>query len=208
MNVFDIFSGIGGFSLGFERAGMQTVAFCEIDPFCREIISGQWPSVPVWEDIRHLRRVPLPRPLGWRQEDWPVGAEERIGLRPDWVVIENVGHTWRRWVPELRRELWDAGYSSLPLRVRASDLGAPHERSRIFLVAHTDSKLLRELQGWWRRAGREMAAELARSWDFAPRGLGADDGLPNWVDRRRVLGNAVVPQIAELVGRAIMKFGA
>src|SRR4030095_2121463 len=54
MNVLDLFSGIGGFSLGLERAGMRTVAFCEIDPYCQAILRKHWPAVPVWGDIREL----------------------------------------------------------------------------------------------------------------------------------------------------------
>ena len=54
LKVLDLFSGIGGFSLGLERAGMQTIAFCEIEPFCRKVLDKWWPSIPVWEDIRTL----------------------------------------------------------------------------------------------------------------------------------------------------------
>jgi len=54
MNVLDIFSGIGGFSLGLERAGMRTRAFCEVDPFCREWLAQQWPGIPCYADVREL----------------------------------------------------------------------------------------------------------------------------------------------------------
>jgi DNA (cytosine-5)-methyltransferase 1 len=54
MNVLDLFSGIGGFSLGLKRAGMRTVAFCEIDPYCRRVLAKHWPDVPVYGDIREL----------------------------------------------------------------------------------------------------------------------------------------------------------
>src|ERR1700753_2144421 len=54
MRVLDLFSGIGGFSLGLERAGHQTVAFCEIDPFCRKVLKKHWPDVPIHEDITML----------------------------------------------------------------------------------------------------------------------------------------------------------
>lgn len=123
--------------------------------------------------------------------------------RPDWIVTENVGHTWRRWVPQLRRELDRIGYASLPLRVRASDLGANHERSRVFLVANANGELLRELSRWWVREGREMAKELSWSWHWTPGRLGETYGLSDGLDRRRALGNSVIPQIAEIIARGI-----
>ncbi len=55
LTVLDLFSGIGGFSLGLERAGFDTIAFCEIEPFCRNILSKHWPHVPIAQDIRQLR---------------------------------------------------------------------------------------------------------------------------------------------------------
>ena len=53
-NVLDLFSGIGGFSLGLERAGMNTVAFCEIDGFCRQVLGRHWPNTPIYDDIKQL----------------------------------------------------------------------------------------------------------------------------------------------------------
>jgi DNA (cytosine-5)-methyltransferase 1 len=53
--LLDLFSGIGGFSLGLERSGaFKTVAFCEIDPFCRKVLAKHWPEVPQYDDIRTL----------------------------------------------------------------------------------------------------------------------------------------------------------
>src|SRR5689334_5810364 len=54
MNVLDLFSGIGGFSLGLERAGMRTVAFCEIEPYARAVLAKHWPGVPCYTDVREL----------------------------------------------------------------------------------------------------------------------------------------------------------
>jgi len=55
LTVLDLFSGIGGFSLGLERAGFDTIAFCEIEPFCRNVLGKHWPHVPIAQDIRQLR---------------------------------------------------------------------------------------------------------------------------------------------------------
>jgi site-specific DNA-cytosine methylase len=54
LKVLDLFSGIGGFSLGFERAGFETVAFCEIEDYPVSILNNHWPNVPVYRDIRKL----------------------------------------------------------------------------------------------------------------------------------------------------------
>src|SRR5688572_3765853 len=55
LRVLDLFSGIGGFSLGLERTGgFRTVAFCEIEPYCRSVLKKHWPDVPCFEDVREL----------------------------------------------------------------------------------------------------------------------------------------------------------
>jgi len=54
--VLDLFSGIGGFTLGLERAGMRTIAFCESDPYCRAVLEKHWPGVPIFADVRELAR--------------------------------------------------------------------------------------------------------------------------------------------------------
>ena len=64
LSVLDIFSGIGGFSLGLEKAGMETIAFCEINSFCQKILKKHWQSVPVFSDItiltnKDLKTLPL-----------------------------------------------------------------------------------------------------------------------------------------------------
>lgn len=194
MNHLDLFSGIGGFALAAQRVGWGTIGFCEIDHLCLRLLGLRFD--------RH-RWFSLPRHLGGGEADGIVGLEELSSVRPDWLVIENDFHRWRAWMPELRRQLCGLGYSSLPLRVRAAEVGAVHLRARGWLVAHADCKQLRELSRWWRGPGRQVAAQLAESWDSAPRGLGTAHGFPDWVDRRHALGNAIVPAAAELIFRGI-----
>ena len=56
LKVLDLFSGIGGFSLGLERTGgFETVAFCEIDTPCHRILKATWPSIPIFEDVKELK---------------------------------------------------------------------------------------------------------------------------------------------------------
>ena len=204
MKHIDLFSGIGGFALGFEREGFEPIAFVELDDGCRAVLGKHWPHVPAYGDVSNLGGFPLSGLVGSWQEKRPRGLSELADVRPTWVVVENVAHTWRRWVPELRSHLHRYGWASVPLQVSAAEVGGKHLRRRIFVVAHADGEQLRELSRWWSGKGRQVADELAQSWDSAPRGLGTNDGLPDWVDRRKQLGNAVVPYAAQLVAKAIV----
>jgi DNA (cytosine-5)-methyltransferase 1 len=76
MNVLDLFSGIGGFSLGLERAGMRTVAFCEIDPYARAVLARHWPGVPIFDDVRALTAETLAYRQGsGRGPGWSRGLD-------------------------------------------------------------------------------------------------------------------------------------
>jgi len=78
VRVLDLFSGIGGFSLGLERAGMRTVAFCEIEPYCRAVLARHWPGVPIFGDIRTLTADAIRHALRKqsRRRDGSDGASE------------------------------------------------------------------------------------------------------------------------------------
>ena len=111
MNVLDLFSGIGGFSLGLERAGgFKTVGFCEIDPYCRKVLGKHWPDVPIYDDIRKLNGSELndiglicggypcqPFSVAGKREGrnddrylWPEMLRLISEARPTWVIAENV----------------------------------------------------------------------------------------------------------------------
>ena len=117
VRVLDLFSGIGAFSLGLERAGMRTVAFCEIEPFARRVLARHWPDVHIFHDVRelsaqHLSAKGLGVDLicgGFPCQDISVAGRgagiggERSGLwsefarligevGPRYVIIENVAN--------------------------------------------------------------------------------------------------------------------
>jgi DNA-cytosine methyltransferase len=160
MNVFDIFSGIGGFSIGLEAASMQTVAFCEINPFCRQILKKHWPSVPIFSDITVIDKEDLkalPRidviAGGFPCQDISVAgkqkgiAAKRSGLwkefarlineiRPKYAIIENVANLRSTGLIAVLQDLWAIGYNAEWHCIPASAFGAPHRRDRIWIIAH------------------------------------------------------------------------
>jgi DNA (cytosine-5)-methyltransferase 1 len=169
MRVLDLFSGIGGFSLGLERAGMTTVAFCEIEPFCRAVLRKHWPEVPIYEDIRTLSADVLERDGiavdaicgGFPCQDLShagkrAGLEgERSGLwgeyrrligelRPRFVIVENVPGLLSLGMGTVLGDISALGYNAVWDCVPASAVGAPHRRDRVWIVAFAPGARLQE----------------------------------------------------------------
>jgi DNA (cytosine-5)-methyltransferase 1 len=239
VNALELFAGIGGISLGLERAGMTTVGHVEIDPYCCRVLAKHWPHVPQHDDARTAVDWWLaePRPTvdlvaggppcqdissahtngarlaldGPKSGLWSAYRDVVDALRSRWVLVENVGGdrgTWQRWVPGVRGQLWDLGYASVPLLVPAGGMGAPHPRPRVMVVAHVDREG-QPLRAVHAQVAGVPAVSGRGSRDWREPFTGArrvDDGLPVRLDaaRRRALGNAVVPQVAEAVARAIV----
>lgn len=164
MKVLDLFSGIGGFSLGLERAGFETVAFCEPNPFCQAVLKHHWPTVPVYEDVRELSADRLVNDGitfdaicgGFPCQDISVAgkgaglAGARSGLwwefhrliaetRPKWVIAENVSALRSRGLDEVLGSLAALGYDAEWHCIPASAVGAPHRRDRIWIVAYPNN---------------------------------------------------------------------
>ena len=250
LRVLDLFSGLGGFSLGLERTGgFETVAFCEIEDYPRGVLAKHWPKVPCYEDVRTLTADILERDGisvdvitgGFPCQDISVAGKQagineqtRSGLwseivrltselRPRYVIVENVadllsGPTEKRgaWFGRVLGDLAECGYDAEWENIPASALGAPHRRERVWIIAYPEcsgrQRLVQDdgfLSG--KKAshplpidtGVELWCKLARS--FVP--VRSGDGVSLAVERRRIraLGNAVVPQIPELIGRAILQ---
>ncbi|MFT3686385.1 MAG: DNA cytosine methyltransferase [Phycisphaerales bacterium] len=227
--VLDLFSGIGGFSLGLECAGFQTAAFCEIDPFCRSVLARHWPATPIYHDIHQLtaRRLHHDRIThidlicgGYPCQPFSVAGKQRgendprhlwpqmhrliREFRPRWVVCENVRGHVELGLDTVLDDLESLGYTAWPFVVPACAVGAPHRRDRLWVVAHTAGIGLPRALG---QEGRQPASQLPAGtlrWELPqPFTVGGDDGIPYRLERAQALGNAVVPQIPELIGKAI-----
>ena len=157
------------FSLGLERAGMRTVAFCEIDPFCRRVLARHWPHIPCYDDVRTLTAARLAADGivadviagGFPCQDISVAgkaaglAGERSGLwseyariigeiRPRYIIVENVAALLGRGLARVLGDLAALGYDAEWHCIPASAVGAPHRRDRIWIVAHASSSKLRD----------------------------------------------------------------
>jgi DNA (cytosine-5)-methyltransferase 1 len=235
MNVLDLFSGIGGFSLGLERAGMRTVAFCETGKFQRGVIERHWPAVPILGDVTS---ADFPRAdvitAGFPCQDisssgnraeragiagsrsglfWEVIRAVRL-VRPRFVILENVAILLARGMGTVLGALAARGYDTQWDCVPAAAVGSPCLRDRVFIVAHTDRSSVVEECDFFPKA--ELSAPRRRHasgldlatdgpWSAMPEVCRVDYGIPGTMDRLSALGNAVVPQIPEIIGRAIMK---
>jgi DNA (cytosine-5)-methyltransferase 1 len=169
MRVLDLFSGIGGFSLGLERAGMTTAAFCEIDPYCRAVLKKWWPDVPCFEDIAGLSADRLARlgridlvcggfpcqPFSHAGKQrakadarhlWPQMCRVTALTRPDWFVGENVTGIITLALDDVLADLESIGYAARPFVIPAVAVDAKHRRDRVWIVArnaHRESESAR-----------------------------------------------------------------
>ena len=155
MQVLDLFSGIGGFSLGLERAGMKTAAFCEIDPYCRAVLAKHWPEVPCYHDIRTIREeflgtvdlicggypcqpVSMAGKRKGKNDDrylWPEMFACIQHYRPAWVVAENVAGHISMGLDGVLSDLEGEEYTCWPLVIPAAGVAALHRRDRVWIIA-------------------------------------------------------------------------
>jgi len=283
MYVLDLFSGIGGFSLGLERSGMQTVAFCEIDPFCRAVLAKHWPDVPIFGDIGELEGGQFSGAIdvvcgGFPCQPFSVAGKRRgkdddralwpemlriiREVQPAWVIGENVPGIIPMELDGCLSDLETSGYACQTFVVPACAVDAPHRRDRVWVIGYTNSD---EQSSQRKISGRKNAESSGVRSDAHPNsqgepdgtqheqrlvadspsvgmegnrtarqqvpstptrpeiprcdGTGIDstiwlaepdvgrvaDGIPHRVDRLRSLGNAVVPQVVERIGRILME---
>ncbi len=237
LRVLDLFSGIGGFSLGLERTGgFETVAFCEIEDYPRRVLAKHWPEVPCYDDVRTLSAERLAADGigvdvicgGFPCQDiseagYGAGIDgERSGLwrefarligevRPRIALVENVSDLLSggggRWFGRVVGDLASLGYGVAWNSIQAGDLGAAHIRDRVWIAAFlSDADVERSVECWRKQfeESRNSPGDVYR-FSHEPEPVRVADGVPNRLDRIAALGNAVVPQIPEMIGRAILE---
>lgn len=244
LRVLDLFSGIGGFSLGLKRTGgFDTVAFCEIEDFPRRVLAKHWPEVPIYEDVRTLTADTLRRDGiavdvitgGFPCQDISIAgpgeglAGKRSGLwfeylrlideiRPAYIIIENVRALLTRGLVAILQGLGKVGYDAEWHCIPASYVGSLQNRDRVWIIAYPckDGKqgLFKRFdpgavrQGW-ACSQADLPNVYSRPFDGTnwPQPLirGGSKRFPDWVDRIGACGNAVVPQIPEMIGNAILQ---
>ena len=159
MRVLDLFSGIGGFSLGLEAAGMETVAFCEREPFCQAVLRKHWPDVPIHDDITQLDgkayrgTVELvcggfpcqPFSVAGKRrgaEDdralWPQMLRVIREVQPTWVIGENVTGIIAMELDTVLSDLEGEGYACQTFVLPACAVDAPHRRDRVWVIAYAN----------------------------------------------------------------------
>ena len=161
----DLFSGLGGFALAASWAGFETRAFCEIDPFCQKVLRKNFGDVPCFGDIRTvtaeslrgrgIERVDLltggfpcqPFSVAGKQDGkaddrylWPEMRRVIHETRPTWVVGENVTGILDLALDTVLSELEAEGYEVEAVIIPACAVNAPHQRDRVWILAHTASK--------------------------------------------------------------------
>ena len=233
----DLFSGIGGFALACRMVGgIETVAFCEIDPWARKVLAKHWPEIPIHEDVKKLEGTehgtidlitggypcqPFSLAGERKGEDddrhlWPEVLRILKAARPRWLMCENVYGHISLGFDQVLSDLEAAGYAAGAVVVPACAVDARHRRDRLWLVANRkgvkDCGGGNDGDGWeHRQPSRESgrsdlgAGREAFRWPCEP-GVGrVAHGISDRVDRLHGLGNAIVPQVAAEIIRAMMQ---
>ena len=166
LNVLDLFSGIGGFSVGLEATGkFKTIGFCEQDKFCQKVLRKHWNDVPIYEDIKKLDAKKITADIitsGFPCQPISIAGKQKgkdddrflvpemlrvvKEVKPRWFIAENVSNLINisngQILQELHNSLEACGFEVQTFNISASSQGAWHKRSRVWIVAsNTNSRL-------------------------------------------------------------------
>ena len=165
LKILDLFSGLGGFSLGLERTGRyKTVAFCEIDKYCTLLLQKHWKGVKIYNDVKKITKEGFeadgiespdiitggfpcqPFSVAGKQKGtsddrhlWPEMFRIIKAFKPRFVIGENVPGIVNIQdgvvFETVCTDLESQGYEVQPFNIPAAAVGAPHQRKRIWIIA-------------------------------------------------------------------------
>lgn len=155
MKSLDLFSCIGCHAIGFARAGIETVALCEINPWRRTVLRALFQEVPIYHDARTLaiapgnevaqiivggppcQRTSVAAAIHGKRDGeslWPEMLRIGINVGAEWFVVEQPPGN-AAWEAEVGDDLSRIGFHVARFEFGACDVGAPYIRRRVFLVA-------------------------------------------------------------------------
>lgn len=228
MDVLDLFSCVGGHALGLHAVpGFRTVQFVEVNAYRRRVLAHHFPGTPIHDDIRTYEGQPGAADLivgGPPCQQTSVASavhgkrtgaslwtemERIIGdVEPGWVVVEQPPGN-APWEATVTRDLAGLGYHAARIELAASDFGAPHQRRRVFLLAHRDLSRLQVAREARSQAVDRLARRAApgNPWRAGvPGGLRVADGVPGRLDRRariEAIGDSNPPLMMTALGLMI-----
>jgi len=246
LNHFSLFSGIGSNDLAAEWAGFRTVGQCEWADFPTKVLEKHWPDVPRWRDIHDLtgdgirakginnitvlsggfpcqpHSLAGQRKAGDDERDlWPEYRRIIREVEPGWVVGENVtgirSSDDGRFFGGILRDLAGLGFDVGWCSIRASWVGAVHQRERVFIVAHSRSIGHQRAERFhqndatdtrWSAWIHGSTPEFSDGVDWEKRAIESGfcregDDVPNRMDRIKSLGNSIVPHQVYPIYQAI-----
>ena len=245
-----LFSGIGGFDLAAEYMGWENKFHCEFDYDKQKQLKINFPESISHGDITktdfNIYRGTIEILTGgFPCQDASIAKQDgkgqkglqgiRTGLfyemcraieeiQPKYVVAENVANILKtnggKDFAAILTELSAMGYNAEWRVCRASEIGAPHHRARLYLVAYSSSIRLQQNESFfsllhkktsqitWKPYGTTLQISGAGAWETEPPILCLDHGIPNKLAAKQVhgYGNAIVPQIAYNIFKAIEKY--
>lgn len=231
-----LFSGIGGFDIGAERAGINTIWNCEIEPFQRLILKKHFPNTIQYEDIREVKHPGYVDIItgGFPCQDISVAGKgkgitgERSGLwcemhrivgeiRPKFVVIENSPALLIRGFERVLCDLSKIGYNAEWQCISNYAFGYPHKRERLYIIAYTNEVRSQSnifVDGCFNSIFKKWASNTDNGYTCAKRiyempaseHIRNGDGFRNWIHRVGSLGNAVNPTVAYYLFECIKIF--
>ena len=226
MRELALFAGAGGGILGGHLLGWRTVCAVEHDAYAASVLvarqnDGCLPPFPIWDDVRTFDGRPWRGAVdvvsgGFPCQDISIVGKgagitgERSGLwremariigevRPRFVFVENSPMLVQRGLAVVLGDLASLGYDARWGVLGAHDVGAPHKRDRIWIVADTNQQRAQVPAAGQQSA--EQVPERTRWWKTESGLDRVADGVDHRLDRLRCIGNGQVPAVAALAWR-------